>query len=440
MHQGPAQLANAKLDSSMPDIQPVNLPSKKMATTNILRNLQASKAQTSIPVPFSDTSDSEQENLSTQVISEEYGTGFETEPEDDLNPEEARETLQHEQLVKAGYLLKKQERRKHWKRRWFVLRSTKLAYYKDEKEYELLRILDMNDVHTVVEAKKKGKSNVFAITTYKRTYFIQANDKKEFVEWMDALNKIRNQVQADDDDEASQADSEEMASKQPRITTQKRPSRLAFQEPLKIKTLMTSPKVLEQPITGSPINADPSFSHAAVTFNTNPPSTPSSPSGLNFSPERKDSSDPTASSEDDEGGYGVVHMNGEIITEEGENNRTIHAGYLFKLSNRYKTWRNRWFVLRTNSLSYYKNEKEGEALRVIPLSVILDAIETDQVSKSKRHCFKLITSKRPFIVCAPNEESEAAWLGALQMTLKKAKEKLKEEEDAVKPVIVSPKA
>ena len=95
------------------------------------------------------------------------------------------------------------------------------------------------------------------------------------------------------------------------------------------------------------------------------------------------------------------------------------------------------------SLEYPLNTcdlQEGEALRVIPLSVILDAIETDQVSKSKRHCFKLITSKRPFIVCAPNEESEAAWLGALQMTLKKAKEKLKEEEDAVKPVIVSPKA
>lgn len=35
--------------------------------------------------------------------------------------------------VKSGYLMKKGERRKAWKKRWFVLRGGQVAMYKNEK-------------------------------------------------------------------------------------------------------------------------------------------------------------------------------------------------------------------------------------------------------------------------------------------------------------------
>ncbi|CAG8565402.1 4650_t:CDS:2 [Ambispora leptoticha] len=437
-----------------------NSGDKNMTTpTSILRN--NNKPTKFVPTPLSDNSDSEQEASGSQ----DYGVGYETEPED-LEPMEARETLQHEQLVKAGYLFKKQERRnvrgKHWKRRWFVLRSTKLAYYKDEKEYELLRILDMNDVHAVAPVELKHKSNVFGIFTSKRTYYIQANNKKELSEWIDALNKISAQVQdeeelLEDEDEGSQADSEEMASKQARIATPKRSSKLAFRDPpLRVNSSVT---ILEKPLAASPTNTmavDIPFvqgnnharangeGNASISSNTsaasfgNVPSIPSSPITVNFSPpERKDSSDPTASSEDDEGIYeGLPSNSAGIFGDESENSQTIYSGYLYKLSNRYKTWKKRWFVLRTNTLNYYKNEKEREALRVISLDVILVAVETDSMSRSKKNCFKIITPKRAFIACAPNEEAERAWLNALQTALNRTKEKQKEEDNSLHSSVI----
>ncbi|OUM69862.1 hypothetical protein PIROE2DRAFT_68474 [Piromyces sp. E2] len=39
----------------------------------------------------------------------------------------------NEKIIRSGYLKKKGEKRKVWKRRWFVLRSNRLSYYKNEK-------------------------------------------------------------------------------------------------------------------------------------------------------------------------------------------------------------------------------------------------------------------------------------------------------------------
>ena len=58
-----------------------------------------------------------------------------SQPPDVVEPvdEDMRRRMEGERLVKSGYLMKKGERRKTWKKRWFVLRTEKLAYYKDDK-------------------------------------------------------------------------------------------------------------------------------------------------------------------------------------------------------------------------------------------------------------------------------------------------------------------
>ena len=43
--------------------------------------------------------------------------------------------------LKSGYLMKKGERRKAWKKRWFVLRGGQLAMYKTDKVREWPRSL-----------------------------------------------------------------------------------------------------------------------------------------------------------------------------------------------------------------------------------------------------------------------------------------------------------
>lgn len=62
--------------------------------------------------------------------------GGEPDAEDDSDEERVgglAKGLENERTLKSGYLLKKGERRKAWKKRWFVLRTARLAYYKDHR-------------------------------------------------------------------------------------------------------------------------------------------------------------------------------------------------------------------------------------------------------------------------------------------------------------------
>ncbi|CAO1636292.1 unnamed protein product [Parajaminaea phylloscopi] len=106
---------------------------------------------------------------------------------------EATEML-NEATVKAGYLWKKGEKRKTWKKRWFVLRSSKLSYYKNEKEYQLLRYIDMSDVLSVAAIELKGRDNTFGIVTQRRAYYVKASNRAEMEEWTTALNEVKTQM------------------------------------------------------------------------------------------------------------------------------------------------------------------------------------------------------------------------------------------------------
>lgn len=85
------------------------------------------------------------------VEEEGDGDGDEGEESEDVEVEggDLQRGMEGERVLKSGYLFKKQERRKvcsqkvvplvkanppqAWKRRWFVLRTGKLAYYKDDR-------------------------------------------------------------------------------------------------------------------------------------------------------------------------------------------------------------------------------------------------------------------------------------------------------------------
>lgn len=55
------------------------------------------------------------------------------------------------------------------------------------------------------------------------------------------------------------------------------------------------------------------------------------------------------------------------------------------------------------------------AIRIIPMSQVINAAEIDPISRSKNFCLQIITEDRPiYRFCAPDEESLAKWLGALK--------------------------
>ncbi|KAF9930940.1 hypothetical protein FBU30_011049 [Linnemannia zychae] len=468
----------------------------------------------------------------------------------------SKDTLQEGQVIKAGYLMKKGERIKIWKKRWFVLRTSKFAYYKDDKEYELLRILDMRDVHRAAEVPQKHKSAVFMILTPRRTFTVQAKSTAEMQEWIQAINqaKIQSDFMASSSDLESFAGStvqlgvglaspispttsqqlpltpshvssfqplHKIAMRQdnpdvvlPRRQLLNQQLSLADQElhdkreasstrnkgkgvvrPLSVviatggsaptgntlstPTSVTDMSILDRPtprkagsrrsavaeglslittgtkaiqiaIPSSPrmeqahthepalgsYSSGQSYSNGATGTGVGGlsagPMTPSSPgytSGGEFfwnsgnDPGFSSGDEECADEEEDpsvvqEAARVAAEANAPgsgIVSSEQLESKVVRSGYLLKLGNKYKTWRKRWFVLRGDKLTYYKNHKEYQPHGIIPLSTIIDCLQTDPISKSKQYCLRIVTVKRSFMCCAPDEDTLLQWLDALHV-------------------------
>ncbi|KAF9370472.1 hypothetical protein CPC16_003690, partial [Podila verticillata] len=420
----------------------------------------------------------------------------------DLGP--SRETLHEGQILKSGYLMKKGERIKIWKKKWFVLRTSKLAYYKDSKEYELVRIVDIRDIHRAAEVVVKHKSFVFVILTPRRTFTVQAESAEDMEDWIRSINQAKIQYDltssSDMDSYGGSASQLEVQQQQPQapgrstplqrrqLQPQQHPHPLSISDPGlssearssgplsgKVASPLASsplsrldpvPKVsglslgiLSQSVgqfpssippvnkTGrilqghtSPTRTDglslittgtqdlrigsslpstspsgpevhgdfpPNSYSSNYSFNT-VPGTPSSPdytsggehygmgAGEHISSEDDEviDDDPT---ELDEAGRAAVAANAPgsgIVTEEQMGNKVVRQGYLLKLGNAYK---------------------EYQPHGIIPLSSIIDFLQTDPVSKSKQYCLRIVTSKRSFVCCAPDEDTLLQWLDALHM-------------------------
>jgi len=110
----------------------------------------------------------------------------------------------------------------------------------------------------------------------------------------------------------------------------------------------------------------------------------------------------------------------------------LYNGYLYFLKQRggVRQWKSVWAVLRAKSLALYKNEEEYQPLLIVNFSSIVDAVDIDNLSKSKRHCFEVITEDRQYKFCARGEEEVAKWVGGFKALLAKRREgeKVKQEE------------
>ena len=74
--------------------------------------------------------------------------------------------------------------------------------------------------------------------------------------------------------------------------------------------------------------------------------------------------------------------------------------------------------------------QEYAANLILPLSNIINAVEIDPISKSKKHCMQIIVEEKSYRFCAPSEDALAEWLGALKSQLARRKEKEKENQMA----------
>ncbi|KAG1447011.1 hypothetical protein G6F56_009393 [Rhizopus delemar] len=299
----------------------------------------------------------------------------------------ALDLLKSENALKSGYLLKKGEKGRTWKKRWFVLRPAKLAIYKDNKEYKLLQLIDLDEIHKVVQVTTYSKY-AFALVTPKQALFVQASNTSEMKDWMARINQAKQILFALDD--TSSVNRDQLFAQDVISNYKSNHDANAIQLKSENLTSMSIPgksNRLEHP------------TRLSVTFSENyyPPSPTSDPMVISQLMEGMINSD--------EEEYTTDKANLEL---EESRNRVLIEGYLLKLG-RNRGWKKRWFVLRTDTLAYYEDEK------------IIDSLEIEPVSKSRQHCFKILIPKRSYVISAQSENIMEAWLDALAVATRRAK-------------------
>lgn len=88
-------------------------------------------------------------------------------------------------IAKAGYLTKQGGQIKSWKRRWFVLRESTLAYYKDNQSDVPLGLIPLAHCTSIdLVSRKVSKPNAFEVKTPDRVYLLVADTAEILWEWV----------------------------------------------------------------------------------------------------------------------------------------------------------------------------------------------------------------------------------------------------------------
>ena len=213
-----------------------------------------------------------------------------------------------------------------WKRRWFVLRRSHLAYYKTPAEYKLLRLLDISEIHAITPVSLKRHDNTFGIVTRGRTFYLQAETQDEVEVWVAKLNEAKDALQSTNSSVAVP---------------------IATPPP-------SAPSAYQAAIVGSP--ASPAKASTTPPQLVVPPSPkivafsePSSPVQANTN--RRNSRAITVSSSDSEPDEPIkTPVAGPANPKDA--GKVIMSGYLMKCGSKRKTWRKRWFVLSADRMVY----------------------------------------------------------------------------------------
>jgi len=276
------------------------------------------------------------------------------------------------------------------------LRPAHLAYYKTAAEYQLLRLLDLSDVHSCTKVALKRHDNTFGLVSPIRTFYLQAKNAGEVHDWVKAIDEARQVLLTASSGSASNP----IPIPRGRLRTNAPP-----------------------PVTPSP----PSHAPYYMTSSDSEDASPSGPRSNSISSQTR----PTVTAP----GPGTSpSAKGHVVDPA----KTILSGYLMKCGSKRRNWRKRWFVLSAEQLVYSGSHMDTKPHRRFPFAEILDALEYDLHAHRQNpaliappptsppvppvadedahdaHTFKIVTTKRTLLLCAPSEEDEIKWLGAVR--------------------------
>jgi len=365
---------------------------------------------------------------------------------DVFSPVDQNGSFCFDRVIKRGKVYGRVKMKGAWKRSWkpayLVLRPNLLSIYKNEDETDLRASITLSDVTAVAPVRKPHIDNVFGVFSPSKNFHFQGVSAPDAADW---IVQIRS--------EANSEEQEELELPAPHVAHGQHDT-MPFYE-------FTDVSADESPVApGSPDGHETSGhgrpgpasrsdnrtrrpSHAAQDDSGNEHLTTSqsdfsdtlagslpkiistsmpNPSTLTpiMPPENLRPRSATRTTFRLSSAATPYH---DLSVDHPE--RVIRQGYLRSLRSHktgVKAWKRLWVVLRPKSLSFYKNDQEYSAVKILPMDSIISAAEIDPVSKSKSFCFQVIMDDKSYRLCAPSEEELARWLGALKSVLSKRKE------------------
>ncbi|XP_055518110.1 pleckstrin homology domain-containing family A member 2-like isoform X1 [Leucoraja erinacea] len=271
-------------------------------------------------------------------------------------------------------------------RRYFILDTSDnaLLWYMDNPQNlppgtQYVGSLQLPYISKISEATAKQKPKVefcFVINAGLRRYFLLANDKKDLLDWVEALNKSC-KITVPKGKSSDPQPSAEITSTPAEAQTGRKQ--------IPYKTEIIGGVVVQTPI--AQVNG------GEGQEGTEPPT------------------------------HSVLKRSVSGIPVSGNKPawgpQVYKSGYCVKQGIVRKSWKRRYFILDENSFSYFKCETEKEPLRAIPLKDIQRAQDCSCSQALMRdNLFELVTATRTFYVQADSPAEMDSWIKAVNQAIK----------------------
>lgn len=351
-------------------------------------------------------------------------------------------------------------RAQSWKPIYLVLRPNQLSIYKDKDATKLRHQISLSELTAVARQRdpKRHSKHVFGLFTPSRNFHLEASSDKEAQTWVESIRREARMDQQEEEmylaspgggtntpyggfERSLDAKISPMADDRAAGYSSSDVDALGRSQPLhrgpreKTRAHGAQRKSSAVEYSGADRGSYSDFSDSAGGGNARMSAlslacTDGRPSTSGTQPVNavygQTSIRPSM------GARNTSQMSGLALATEGKNaaanedlERVIHHGwiYLLKSKSGVRQWKRVWMVLRPRALAIYKNEEEYTALLVVPFPSIIDAVEIDNISKTKTACMQIISEDRNYRFCAVDEDSLARWLGALKSLLARRKAK-----------------
>ncbi|PHH72264.1 hypothetical protein CDD83_5003 [Cordyceps sp. RAO-2017] len=365
--------------------------------------------------------------------------------------------FESDRVTKCGYVKRRTRKTKKWKTAFIVLRRNTLSVYKNEKETKLRHQVYLSDLTAVAFLKdpKHKRDNVFGLFSPSKNFHLQASTTKDAQEWVDLIRK----------DARIEEEEEEMFLASPTARRLSPTALIALTPPRPGhgfdshggERLMVSGSpethgppepVLIAParressnvVDWSDLSGNELASHSDLSDDEgqNPHGVSRESLGIQSAAEAvstprgagpvarplaRRSASQLSTLDDKSSGNGNNSKTKTISVGhlDQDPDRVVWQGWLWMLRSKggVRQWKHLWAVLRPRILILYKDESEYAAQWLVQLSVVVNVVDIDPLSKSKKNCLQVITEEKSYRFCAHDEESLVHLIGAFKSLLAK---------------------